>query len=53
MKNGLVLAAANLLGGYAGARTAVRLGSRFVRWVFIAIVSAFTIRIGGTLLGLW
>lgn len=52
-KVGLVLAAANLLGGYAGARTAVRLGSRFVRWVFIAIVSAFTIRIGGTLLGLW
>ena len=45
--------AANLLGGYAGARTAVRLGSGFVRWVFIVIVSAFIVRIGGQLLGLW
>ena len=52
-KVGLVLAAANLLGGYAGARTAVRLGSRFVRWVFIVIVSAFIIRISGQLLGFW
>lgn len=52
-KVGLVLAGANLLGGYVGARTAVRLGSRFVRWVFIVIVSAFIVRIGGLLLGVW
>lgn len=52
-KVGLVLAGANLLGGYVGARTAVRLGSRFVRWVFIVIVSAFIVRIGGLLLGIW
>jgi uncharacterized membrane protein YfcA len=50
---GGVLAAANLLGGYVGARTAVRLGSRFVRTVFIVIVSAFIVRIGGQLLGWW
>lgn len=50
---GAVLAAANLTGGYLGARTAVRLGSGFVRTVFIIVVGAFIIRIGGSLLGLW
>lgn len=50
---GLVLAAGNLLGGYAGARTAVRLGSRFVRVVFVLVVSAFIVRIGGSLLHWW
>ena len=52
-KVGAVMAAANLLGGWVGARTAVRLGSGFVRVVFIVIVSAFVIRIGGDLAGLW
>lgn len=50
---GAVMAAGNLLGGWVGARTAVRLGSRFVRGVFVVVVAAFTIRIGGGLLGLW
>lgn len=50
---GVVMAAANLLGGWVGARTAVRLGSRFVRIVFVVIVGAFVLRIGGDLLGLW
>ncbi|MFQ6170303.1 TSUP family transporter [Oryzobacter sp. R7] len=50
---GIVMAAANLLGGWVGARTAVRLGSRFVRTVFVLIVGAFVIRIGGDLLGFW
>ncbi len=50
---GLVLAAANLCGGYLGARTAVRLGSGFVRGVFVVVVGAFVVRIGGDLLGLW
>ena len=50
---GLVMAAANLLGGWVGARTAVRFGSRFVRIVFVVIVAAFIIRIGGDLAGLW
>jgi uncharacterized membrane protein YfcA len=50
---GAVMAAMNLLGGYVGARTAVARGSRFIRVVFIVVVGAFIIRIGGQLLGLW
>ncbi|MBK8469253.1 MAG: TSUP family transporter [Actinomycetales bacterium] len=50
---GLAVGAANLVGGYLGARTAVRLGSRFVRGVFVVVVSAFVIRIGGSVLGVW
>jgi uncharacterized membrane protein YfcA len=52
-KVGLLMGAANLLGGYVGARTAVRRGSRFVRVFFIVVVSAFVVRIGGELLGWW
>ncbi|WGX98133.1 TSUP family transporter [Nocardioides sp. L-11A] len=50
---GLMMGACNLVGGYLGARTAVARGSRFVRWFFIAVVSAFVVRIGGGVLGLW
>ncbi len=50
---GLLLGGLNLLGGYLGARTAVRLGSRFVRGVFVVVVSAFVVKIGGSLLGWW
>jgi uncharacterized membrane protein YfcA len=50
---GLVLGVANLVGGYLGARTAVARGARFVRIFFIVVVSAFVIRIGGEVLGLW
>jgi uncharacterized protein len=50
---GLVMGGANLVGGYLGARTAVARGSRFVRVFFIVVVSAFTVRIGGDVLGLW
>ncbi|MEO7069056.1 MAG: TSUP family transporter [Nostocoides sp.] len=49
----LVLAVTNPLGGYLGARTAVKLGSGFVRGVFIAVVCAFVVRIGGQLLHWW
>jgi uncharacterized membrane protein YfcA len=52
-KVGLIMGGANLLGGYVGARTAVRRGSRFVRVFFIVVVSAFVVRIGGELLGWW
>ena len=37
----------------SGARTAVSRGSGFVRVVFIVVVSAFIVRIGGSLLGWW
>ncbi len=50
---GAVMAATNLLGGYVGARTAVARGSGFIRVVFVVVVVAFTVRIGGDVLGLW
>lgn len=49
----LVLAVTNPLGGYLGARMAVRHGSGFVRVVFVVVVAAFIVRIGGQLLGVW
>jgi len=52
-KVGLVMGVCNLLGGYLGARTAVTRGSGFVRVFFIVVVSAFIVRIGGEVLGLW
>ena len=53
LKVGVVIAGANLLGGYVGARTAVARGSGFVRAVFVLIVTAFIVKIGGSLLGWW
>ena len=52
-KIGLVMGLCNLAGGYVGARTAVSRGTRFVRIFFILVVSAFIVRIGGDLVGLW
>lgn len=52
-KVGLVMGAANLVGGYVGARTAVAQGAGFVRVFFILIVSAFIVRIGGQVVGVW
>jgi uncharacterized membrane protein YfcA len=52
-KVGLVMGACNLVGGYAGARVAVSRGARFVRVFFIVVVSAFVVRIGGEVLGVW
>ena len=52
-KVGLVMGGCNLLGGYVGARTAVARGTRFVRVFFIVVVSAFIVRIGGDVVGLW
>ena len=43
---GLLLGAANMAGGYLGARTAVKQGSRFVRVVFLVVVSALIIKLG-------
>lgn len=50
---GLMMGAGNLVGGYLGARTAVAKGSTFVRLVFLVIVTAFIVRIGGQVVGLW
>lgn len=43
---GLLMGAANLVGGYLGARIAVARGTRFVRVVFVVVVTAFVVRIG-------
>ncbi len=50
---GLVMGAASVVGGYLGARTAVARGAGFVRVFFIVVVSAFVVRIGGDVVGLW
>lgn len=52
-KVGFVMGACNLAGGYVGARTTVARGTRFVRVFFIVVVSAFIVRIGGDVLGVW
>ena len=52
-KVGLLMGAGNLLGGYVGARVAVSKGARFVRVFFIVVVSAFVVRIGGDVVGIW
>ena len=52
-KVGFVMGVCNLVGGYLGARTAVSRGTRFVRIFFIVVVSAFIVRIGGDVVGLW
>jgi uncharacterized membrane protein YfcA len=52
-KVGLVMGACNLVGGYLGARTAVSRGTAFVRVFFVIVVSAFVVRIGGEIAGLW
>lgn len=42
---GLVLGAANMAGGYVGARMAVARGNKFIRWVFLAVVAALAIKL--------
>jgi len=51
-RTGLLMGAANLVGGYLGARTAVARGTRFVRVVFLVVVAAFVLRLGAEVLGL-
>ena len=52
-RTGLLMGAANLVGGYLGARTAVARGARFVRGFFVVVVAAFVVRIGGEVLRFW
>jgi uncharacterized protein len=49
----LVMAAANVTGGYVGARLAMARGARFVRAFFLVVVAGFVVRLGGQLLGWW
>lgn len=43
---GAMMAAANVVGGYLGARSAVAGGSRFIRTVFLVVVCALLLRLG-------
>lgn len=47
----LPMAAAQLAGGWAGTRVAVRGGDRLVRWVVLAVVAALVAKLGADLLG--
>ena len=49
----LPMAAANIAGGYLGARLAMARGARFVRAFFLVVVTGFVVRLGGQLLGWW
>ncbi len=50
---GLMMAAANVVGGVVGARMAVRGGNRFVRRVFLVVVAGLTIKLGWDLASQW
>ncbi|KAD3515374.1 TSUP family transporter [Arthrobacter yangruifuii] len=43
---GLVLGFANMIGGYLGARMAVKQGSKFIRIVFLVVVAALIVKLG-------
>jgi uncharacterized membrane protein YfcA len=43
---GICMGAAAVVGGYAGARTAISRGSRFVRVVFLVVVGGLALRLG-------
>lgn len=49
---GLILAAANISGSIAGTSLALRHGSGFVRWVFMAVVGALIMKTGYDALGI-
>lgn len=46
---GLLMAAANVLGAFVGARTALKRGSQFVRIVFLVVVALLILRLGWNL----
>lgn len=43
---GLMLGAANMAGGYLGARTALARGNSFIRWMMLIVVSALIVKLG-------
>lgn len=45
-KVGLLMGLGNLVGGYAGARTAVAQGAGFIRIVLVVVLGAFVVKIG-------
>jgi uncharacterized membrane protein YfcA len=45
-RTGLLMGACNVAGGWLGAHTAIRKGSRFVRVVFLVVVAGLVVRLG-------
>lgn len=45
---GLIMAVANMAGSYIGSHLALKHGARFVRWVFVVVVSLLIIKTGLT-----
>ncbi len=43
---GLLLGAANMVGGYLGSRMAITRGSRFIRIIFLVVVGALIVKLG-------
>ena len=43
---GLLLGAANLVGGYVGARMAIARGTGFIRVVYLMVVTALIVKVG-------
>ena len=50
---GLMMGGANVLGAYLGARSAIKLGSGFVRTVFLIVVSVLILRLGWQQVDRW
>jgi uncharacterized protein len=50
---GLILGAANMVGGYLGARMAIRRGSGFIRIVFLVVVFVLIAKLGYDLIVEW
>ncbi len=50
---GLSMGAANLLGGYLGARTAIARGNRFVRRVFLVVIAALALKLAYDIVAGW
>jgi uncharacterized membrane protein YfcA len=48
---GLLMGAANVAGGWLGAHTAIRRGSRFVRVVFLVVVAGLVVRLAWEVVG--
>lgn len=50
---GLILGVSNMIGGYIGARMAISKGAKFVRVIFLVVVSVLIVRLGWDVVAAW
>lgn len=50
---GLILGISNMIGGYIGARMAISKGAKFVRVIFLVVVSVLIVRLGWDVVASW